>query len=90
MADVRKGFVPPVEFHPGLTLLEKLEEMQMGTKEFALRTAIPEKTISAIIAGTSSVTPELTIAFERVTKIPVHFWLNLQRGYDEYLARHKG
>jgi len=31
----------------------------------------------------------MAVQFENVTKIPAHFWLNSQRGYDEYLARVK-
>jgi len=75
--------------HPGITLEEKLEEMGMGPKEFALRTGKPEKTITAILKGDSSITPDMAVQFENVTKIPAHFWLNLQRNFDEYVAREK-
>ncbi len=88
MATLR-NFVPPVEFHPGITLSEKLKEMEMSVKEFAVRTSKPEKTIFAVIGGKSSVTSDMAVAFESVTKIPAHFWLNIQRGYDEYVARQK-
>lgn len=88
MATLKK-FVPPVEFHPGITLSEKLKEMGMSVKEFAVRTSKPEKTIFAVIGGKSSVTSDMAVAFESVTKIPAHFWLNIQRGYDEYIARLK-
>jgi HTH-type transcriptional regulator / antitoxin HigA len=75
--------------HPGETLSEKLEEMCMGPKEFALRTGKPEKTIIAIMNGKSSITPEMAVKFENVTKIPAHFWTNHQRSYDEYIVRIK-
>lgn len=88
MATLKK-FVPPVEFHPGITLSEKLKEMGMSVKEFAVRTSKPEKTIFAVIGGKSSVTSDMAVAFESVTKIPAHFWLNMQRGYDEYIARQR-
>jgi HTH-type transcriptional regulator / antitoxin HigA len=88
MATLRK-FVPPVEFHPGITLDEKLKEMGMGVKEFAIRTSKPAKTIFAVINGKSNVTSDMAVAFESVTKIPAHFWLNIQSGYDEYIARKK-
>lgn len=68
--------------HPGATLAEKLTEMGMGPKEFALRTGKPEKTITAILKGNSSITADMAVLFERVTKIPAHFWMNYQRGYD--------
>lgn len=75
--------------HPGETLAEKLEEMGMGPKEFALRSGKPEKTITAILKGDSSITPDMAVQFESVTKIPAHFWTNYQRAYDEYIAREK-
>lgn len=82
-------FYPQVVFHPGETLAEKLEEIGMGSKEFAVRTGKPEKTISMILNGKSGITPDMAVQFESVTKIPAHFWLNSQRNYEEYLARQK-
>jgi len=78
---------PQIVFHPGETLEEKLEELGMGPKEFALRTGKPEKTITAILKGESSITPEMAVKFENVLQIPAHFWLKSQRAFDEYQAR---
>jgi len=75
--------------HPGQTLAEKLEEMEMPLIEFALRTGKPEKTIIAVLKGDSSITPDMAVQFENVTKIPANFWMNFQRAYDEYIARLK-
>ena len=82
-------YFPQSRPHPGETLAEKLEEMEMGPKEFALRTGKPEKTIIAILKGDSSITPDMAVQFENVTKIPANFWMNHQRGYDEFVAREK-
>ena len=82
-------YFPQSKPHPGETLIEKLGEMKMGPKEFALRTGKPEKTITAVLKGDSSITPDMAVQFENVTKIPAHFWMNHQRGYDEYIAREK-
>ncbi|RYE55984.1 MAG: addiction module antidote protein, HigA family [Sphingobacteriales bacterium] len=82
-------YIPQSRPHPGITLSEKLEEMGMGIKEFALRTGKPEKTIIAVLGGESSITPDMAVQFEDVTRIPVHFWLNHQRAYDEFVARTK-
>ena len=82
-------YFPQIVFHPGETLSEKLEEMGMGPKEFAIRTGKPEKTITAILKGESSITADMAVQFENVTKIPAHFWLNNQRAYDEYKARER-
>jgi HTH-type transcriptional regulator/antitoxin HigA len=86
MANINQ-YIPQVAFHPGETLSEKLDELGMGPKEFAVRTGKPEKTIIAIIKGKSSITAEMAVQFEHVLKIPAHFWLNMQRNYDEFVAR---
>ena len=76
-----------IVFHPGRTLSEKLSEMGMSIKEFAIRTSKPEKTINAVISGKSSITTEMAVAFENVTKIPASFWIKKQQAYIEYLVR---
>lgn len=76
-------------YHPGVTLAEKLKEMEMGVKEFAVRVSKLEKTIFAVIGGNSSITTEMAVAFEAVTKIPASFWLRKQQMYDEYLVKKK-
>lgn len=89
MITLNNHYNPPIVFHPGETLSEKLEELGMGPKEFAIRTGKPEKTIFAILGGKSSITPEMAVQFEHVLRIPAHYWLNMQRHYDEFLARQK-
>ncbi|MEZ5072383.1 MAG: hypothetical protein R2751_15825 [Bacteroidales bacterium] len=42
-------YFPDVVFHPASTLNEKLVEMGMSRKEFAVRTGKPEKTIIAVL-----------------------------------------
>ena len=85
----KNQYFPTVIFHPGETLEEKLQEMGMGPKEFAIRTGKPEKTIIAVLKGDSSITPDMAVQFESVTWIPAHFWINSQHHYDEYIAREK-
>ena len=82
-------YFPDVVFHPGITLDEKLQEMGISIKEFALRTDKPEKTVIAVLKGDSSLTSEMAILFENVTRIPAQFWINKQARYNEYIAREK-
>jgi HTH-type transcriptional regulator / antitoxin HigA len=89
MMSKENQYFPQSVPHPGETLAEKLEEMEMGPKEFALRTGKPEKTIIAVLNGDSSITPDMALQFEHVTRIPANYWMNHQRGYDEYMARLK-
>lgn len=83
----KNQYSAPIVFHPGETLAEKLVEMGMGTKEFAVRTGKPEKTIIAVIKSDSALTSDVAVQFESVTGIPAHFWMNSQRSYDEYIAQ---
>ncbi len=83
----RTPFVPREAHHPGITLGEKLEELGMSVKEFAIRTSKPEKTINAILKGSSSITSDMAVAFENVTAIPARFWMQKQQNYNEYLSR---
>ena len=80
-------YVPQIHFHPGETLSEKLEEMGINSDEFAALTGKPQKAILAILNGKSPVTHDMAVQFESVTQIPVRFWLNNQRHYDEFMAR---
>jgi len=82
-------YSPQTMSHPGATLSEKLEELGMGPKEFAVRANKPEKTVTAILKGESSITPDMAILFENVLHIPAHFWLERQRLFDEAEARTK-
>jgi len=86
---LQNQYFPQSRPHPGETLTEKLEEMEMGPKEFALRTDKPEKTIIAVMKGKSSITTDLAVRFEGVTKIPAYFWMNHQRSYEEFIVREK-
>ena len=89
MATKKNEYRPETVSHPGLTLAEKLKELGMGNKEFSVRVNKPEKTITAITKGGSSITAEMAVKFEDVLKIPASFWLSRQRRYDEYKARVK-
>ena len=86
---ITNQYKPDKVFHPAATLNEKLKEMGMSKKEFALRTGKPEKTIIAVLKEESSLTPEMAILFENVTQIPAQFWINKQARYNEYIARKK-
>lgn len=82
-------YFPDTVTHPGVTLEEKLIETGMSQKEFALRTGKPEKTISMVISGQSSITPDMAVVFEKVLGIPASFWMKRQQLFDEAVARQK-
>ena len=89
MAIKKNQYIPQIRFHPGETLSEKLEEMGMSSEDFSVFTGKSEKIINAFLNGKIPVTPDMAVQFENVTEIPVHFWLNSQRQYDEFIAMNK-
>ncbi len=89
MAIKKNEYLPETVSHPGLTLIEKLKELGMGNKEFSVRVSKPEKTITAVTKGDSSITAEMAVKFEDVLKIPASYWLSRQRRFNEYQAIHK-
>ena len=77
----------PSVYHPGETLGEKLQEMGMEVKEFAMKVSLPEEVIISVIKGQRSITPKMAESFEMATKIPAYMWLRHQKSYDDFIAR---
>jgi HTH-type transcriptional regulator / antitoxin HigA len=73
--------------HPGQTVLDYLEFHDWSQRDLARRSGLTPKTISEICAGKAPITPPTALAFEKVFQRPAHFWLNLQRNFDEARAR---
>lgn len=82
-------YEPQTVSHPGSSLNEKLQEMQMSQEEFAFVTGSSEETVNKIINGECTITPDMAVRFERVLKIPVDFWLRRQHIYDEMFSKDK-
>ena len=76
-------------FPPGTMLAEKLDEVGMPVKEFALRCGKPEPTLHEVLRGRSALTPEMALLFEKTLGIPARLWLAMQCQYDEARARKK-
>lgn len=85
--EMKNQFVPDYAVPPGETLLETLDAVGMSQAELAERTGRPKKTINEIIKGKAAITPETALQFERVLGTPAGFWNNLERNYQETLAR---
>lgn len=86
---IKNQYHPQTVTHPGEDLREKLEELQMTPMEFAVRCNKPVKTISEVLNGKSSITPDMAVQFENVLQIPAEYWLRRQYHYDEAVARNK-
>jgi HTH-type transcriptional regulator / antitoxin HigA len=88
MAEMRNiSCQPNYAIAPGETLRETLETIGMTQAELAERTGRPKKTINEIVAGKTAITAETALQLERVLGISASFWNNLERNYQETLAR---
>src|SRR5262245_3898173 len=85
--DARSGYTPRQVAHPGAVLVDYLEFNGWSQRDLARRTGVTPKTISEICNGKASISPSTALALENVLLRPAHFWLNLQRQYDEAEAR---
>ncbi len=81
------GYKAPVAIHPGETLREFLDGQSMAQSELASRTGLAKKTINEIVKGKNPITHDTAQKLSMVLGASASFWSNLQRGYDETLAR---
>lgn len=88
MAEARNcTFMPNFAVPPGETLKETIESMGMTQEELAQRTGRHKEMINEIIKGKAAITPEIAIQLESFLRVPASFWNNLERNYQETLAR---
>ena len=80
-------FRPDYAIPPGYTLIEVLNSIGMTQAELADRTGRPRKTINEIVKGKAQITAETAIQLERALGVPAGFWNNLERQYQETIAR---
>ena len=83
----KNNYNPNIAVYPGNTLKELLESVGMTQTDLAERIGLTPKTINEIIQGKSSITPETAIKLSAVFGMSATFWNNLERGYQETLAR---
>jgi len=80
-------YTPQSVAHPGEIIVDYLESRQWSQRDLARRSGLTPKTISEICSGKASVSPPTALNLEKVFGRPAHFWLNLQRRFDEAAAR---
>jgi len=74
--------------HPGEVLKELwLEPMGITITDAAERLRVARKTVSKIINGRGSITPEMALRIEIVFGSTAETWLNMQAAYDIWQMR---
>ena len=77
----------PIAIHPGETLKDILEETGLLQAQLSGRTGLHVKTINEIIKGKNPITSETALKLSIVFGMSEGFWNNLQRNYEETIAR---
>lgn len=73
--------------HPGELVCEYLDHRGWSQSDLARRARLTPKTISEICNQSIAIRADSALELEKVFQRPAHLWLNLQRQYDEAVAR---
>lgn len=82
-----RSYRPAEPVPPGETLREWLDRAEMTQAELARRTSLTPKHVNQVIKGGAGISPEVALAFERVTAIPARYWTQLDANYQTALQR---
>ena len=72
--------------HPGEVLREYLPP-DMSVTEVAERLGVTRQTLSALLNGRAGVSAEMALRLEGALGTSAEMWLEMQAGYDLWLAR---
>jgi len=78
----------PEAFHPGIFLLEEIEERDLLKKDVATALGLLPNNLSQIFTGKRNISAQLAIKLERYLGISAAYWFGLQNAYDLQQARH--
>ena len=76
--------------HPGLLVKTCIDELGLSIAEAAAALHITRQQLHNIVAGRSSVMPEMAIRFEKAFGSTADTWLRMQINYDLAQARRRG
>ncbi len=80
-------YSPDIAIHPGETLKETLDALQMTQVDLADRTGLTPKTINEIIKGKNPITSDTALKLSVVFGMSSSFWNNLQKNYEETISK---
>jgi addiction module HigA family antidote len=72
--------------HPGETLREDLEALNMSAAELSRQLAVPVNRITQILNGARAITGDTALRLGHFFNTSPEFWLNLQKLYDLRMA----
>ncbi|MDR1488932.1 MAG: HigA family addiction module antidote protein [Desulfovibrio sp.] len=76
--------------HPGEIIREEyMKTLNVTVTALAASLGVSRKTLSAIINERAGVTPDMALRFSRAFSTSPELWLNMQRGYDLWVAENE-
>jgi antitoxin HigA-1 len=75
----RPGFRP---VHPGRIIKRNIDALGITVEAFADHIGTSRQTVHAIIAGRSTVGPEMAVRLARAFNVSPQFWLNMQTNHS--------
>lgn len=73
--------------HPGAILTAELEELDLSPNEFDAALALPAGATAELLAQRCGVMPEMALRLGRYFGTTPRFWVDMQNGYDLYVAK---
>ncbi len=77
------------QVHPGAILKEELAARGLTANAFALKLRVPPQRIQDIVAGRRGISPDTALRLEASLGTPARLWVDMQAGYDLYIAETK-
>jgi addiction module HigA family antidote len=76
--------------HPGMILKRLyLDALHITNAQLAKHMGVSRKTISKIVNGRGSITPEMALRLSRAFNTSPELWLNMQSAYDLWQTSHR-
>lgn len=72
--------IPPT--HPGVHLLELIEDRNLTQYRLAKELGVPQTRIMQIVKGRRAISADTALRLSRFFGISARFWMNLQTNYD--------
>lgn len=87
MSEENMAYRPDYAVHPGDYLEEVLASRGIGKKEFADRCGLSAKTVSQIVNGKVTFSPDVALQFEKVLGIAAEIWLGMLSSWQLFQSR---
>jgi antitoxin HigA-1 len=71
-----------INVHPGLVLIDELEERGISQTQLASHLGVLPKTINEICRGKRGISAEMAVQLSRALGASPAFWLNLQKNWE--------